>query len=138
LAGCWQRSPPGASSRARRRLLVGGRVTALQSLAVSLTTAGLVRWLGAPGIGVSMILMVLLGLSSSGGVLSSQFLPGFFEAVGPLLPPAAGRDALQAVVYFDGHGSAAALTVLVAWSLVGAAALLAAAGVGRQARPALA
>jgi hypothetical protein len=110
-------------------------VTALLSLAVSLTTAGLLRWLGAAGIGVSMVLLVLLGLSSSGGVLSSEFLPGFFEAVGPLLPPAAGRDALRAVVYFDGHGSAAALTVLVAWSLIGASALLGAAGVGRQATP---
>jgi hypothetical protein len=112
-------------------------VTALLSLAVSLTTAGLLRLLGGAGIGVSMVLMVLLGLSSSGGLLSSQFLPGFFEAVGPLLPPAAGRDALRAVVYFDGHGSATALTVLVAWSLIGAAALLTAAGMSRQARPAL-
>jgi hypothetical protein len=110
-------------------------VTALLSLAVSLTTAGLLRWLGAAGIGVSMVLLVLLGLSSSGGLLSSQFLPGFFEAVGPLLPPAAARDALRAVVYFDGHGSAAALTVLVAWSLIGGSALLTAAGVGRQATP---
>jgi hypothetical protein len=112
-------------------------VTALLSLAVGLTTAGLLRWLGGAGIGLSMVLMVLLGLSSSGGVLSSQFLPGFFEAVGPLLPASAGRDALRAVVYFDGHGSAAALMVLVAWSLIGAGALFAAAGVGRQAQPAL-
>jgi hypothetical protein len=112
-------------------------VTALLSLAVSLTTAGLLRWLGGAGIGLSVVLMVLLGLSSSGGVLSSEFLPRFFEGVGPVLPPTAGRDALRAVVYFDGHGSAAALTVLVAWSLAGAGALLTAAALGRQAQPAL-
>jgi hypothetical protein len=112
-------------------------VTALLSLAVGLTTAGLLRWVGSAGIGLSLLLMVLLGLSSSGGLLSSQFLPGFFETLGPLMPASAARDGLRAVVYFDGHGSGGAILVLGAWAAIGAAALLAAAGIGRQALPSL-
>src|ERR671918_361751 len=112
-------------------------VTALLSLAISLPTAGLVRWLGAAGIGVSMMVMVVLGLSSSGGLLSPEFLPGFFEVVGPLLPPDAAREALRSVVYFDGHGTTDALGVLAIWVVVGASGLLAAAGIRREVQPAV-
>ena len=112
-------------------------VTALLSLAVVLPTAALLRWLGTPGIGVSMILMLVLGLSSSGGLLSPEYLPGFFELAGPLLPPDPARDALHAVVYFDGHGTGEPLAVLAAWALIGASGLLAAAGIRRDVQPVL-
>ena len=112
-------------------------VTALLSLAVVLPTAALLRWLGTAGIGASMILMLVLGLSSSGGLLSPAYLPGFFEFAGPLLPPDPARDALRAVVYFDGHGSGEALGVLAAWALVGVSGLLVAAGLRRDAQPGL-
>jgi hypothetical protein len=112
-------------------------VTAVLSLAVGLTAAALVRWSGSAGIGASILVLVAVGLSSSGGVFSPTFLPGFFDAVGPLMPPGAGRDALRAVVYFDGHGAADALAPLLAWALVGAGGLLAATRARRWARPAL-
>ena len=112
-------------------------VTALLSLAVALPTAALLRWVGTAGIGLSMILMLVLGLSSSGGLLSPSYLPGFFETVGQILPADPARDALRAVVYFDGHGTDEPLLVLVAWALAGASGMLAAAGLRRDARPAL-
>ena len=112
-------------------------VTALLSLAVGLPTAALLRWLGAAGIGASLLLMLVLGLSSSGGLLSPAYLPGFFEFVGPLLPPDAARDALRVVVYFDGHGIGEALGVLSAWVVIGGSGLLAAAGLRRDVQPAL-
>ena len=112
-------------------------VTALLSLAVALPTAALLRWLGTAGIGLSMILMLVLGLSSSGGLLSPSYLPGFFEIVGQILPADPARDALRAVVYFDGHGTGEPLSVLMGWALVGATGMLAAAGLRRNAQPAL-
>ena len=111
-------------------------VTALLSLGVALPTAALLRWLGTAGIGLSMILMLVLGLSSSGGLLSPSYLPGFFEIVGQVLPADPARDALRAVVYFDGHGTGEPLAVLVGWALVGATGMLAAAGLRRDAQPA--
>ena len=112
-------------------------VTALLSLAVALPTAALLRWLGTAGIGASMILMLVLGLSSSGGLLSPSYLPDFFETVGRVLPADPARDALRAVVYFNGHGTGEALLVLVAWALAGASGMLAAAGLRRDPQPAL-
>jgi hypothetical protein len=112
-------------------------VTVLLSLAVALPTAALLRWLGTAGIGASMILMLVLGLSSSGGLLSPSYLPGFFDTVGQVLPADPARDALRAVVYFDGHGTGDPLLVLVGWALVGAGGILAAAGLRRDQQPAL-
>jgi hypothetical protein len=112
-------------------------VTALLSLAVALPTAALLRWLGTAGIGASMILMLVLGLSSSGGVLSPSYLPDFFETVGQILPADPARDALRAVVYFNGHGAGEALLVLLGWALVGASGILAAPGLRRDPQRAL-
>lgn len=112
-------------------------VTALLSLAVALPTAALLRWLGTAGIGLSMILVLVLGLSSSGGLLSPYYLPDFFVIVGQVLPADPARDALRAVVYFDGHGTGEPLGVLMGWALVGATGMLAAAGLHRNAQPAL-
>jgi hypothetical protein len=91
-------------------------VVSLLALAVSATTYGLGRMLGPPGVGLAALILIALGMSSSGAAIGLDFVPGFFHAVGPGLPPAATITALHRVVYFGGASVAGPLEVLAAWA----------------------
>jgi uncharacterized phage infection (PIP) family protein YhgE len=64
-------------------------VTGLLALAVSAAAHGLGHLWGPPGIAVAIVLMLLLGLSSSGGAMTYGLEPGFYGAISQLLPPSA-------------------------------------------------
>jgi prepilin-type processing-associated H-X9-DG protein len=100
-------------------------VAALIVLAVALPTAGFMRVLGPPGIGLGALLFLLIGNPGSGNATAPELLPGFWRVAGQLLPPGSGGQALRNVAYFDGHALAQPLLVLGAWALLGAALLLA-------------
>ena len=127
-------------------LLAGFAVTAIVSLAigalpgsylglsavgtllvasVALFATGLARLLGPPGIGLAALIVFLIGNPGSGAASAPELLPGFWRAVGPLLPPGAGATALRNVAYFDGAALATPLIVLAAFAALGAVLLLA-------------
>jgi hypothetical protein len=100
-------------------------IAALLIAAIVLATHGFARLLGPVGAGVAAITMVLFGISSSGGGVSPQLEPGFYDAISQFLPSGSALTAVRNEVYFAGAHTLWAVAVLVAWSLLGAAALVA-------------
>jgi hypothetical protein len=91
------------------------------------------------GVALAVLVIVPIGLISSGGPLGSEFLPDTYRAIAPWLPVAPAYSALRGVVAFGGEGVATPLVVLSAWAAAGII-LIAVSGVPRvsRARPALA
>jgi hypothetical protein len=94
-------------------------VVGLFALAVSSAAHGLGHLGGAAGVVAVALLLMLLGLSSSGGAVTYEFEPGFYGAVSQLLPPGAALTAVRNVQYFDWSATAAPLLVLGAWATGG-------------------
>lgn len=109
-------------------------VAALIVLAMALPAAGLVRLIGPPGLALAAVAFLLVGNAGSGNASAPELLPGFWRAVGPLLPPGAGGTALRNVAYFDGAALTTPLTVLLAFVGVGAILLIARRPVNDDAR----
>jgi len=101
-------------------------VATLVVLAVALPTAGFMRLIGPPGIGIGALLFLVIGNPGSGNASAPELLPGFWRVTGQFLPPGSGGQALRNVAYFDGHALAQPLLVLGAWAVLGAALLFAA------------
>lgn len=97
----------------------------LMLFAMSSTTAGLVALIGPGGLGVSAVLMVFVGNPFSGVTSAPPMLPDAANHLGQWLPPGAGANLLRSIAYFDGHGGAPHLTVLVLWALGGVFAVVA-------------
>jgi hypothetical protein len=97
---------------------------ALASLAAGTVTAGFSRILGAPGIGLAGLVVVLLDLISSGGPAGPQFLPDAYRALSPWMPAAQLSSALRSALYFDGNGVAQPAIVMTAWVVVGLVLML--------------
>lgn len=95
----------------------------LASGAVGAAVAGSARLLGAPGLGLAALVVVLLDLVSSGGPVGSQLLPDFYRWLAPWMPAGPLYDGLRGALYFDGAGLAGPLAVLSGW-LIGGIALL--------------
>ena len=91
---------------------------ALASIAIGAVVAGLVRLLGAPGIGLAALLMVL-SLVSSGGPVGSQLLPDFYRALAPWTTAGQLYGALRDALFFDGAALATPIAVLGGWLVVG-------------------
>ncbi|MEJ9079461.1 ABC transporter permease [Gordonia malaquae] len=88
-------------------------------LAIAAPVAGLVRVVGAPGIGVAALLFMLVGMPLAGVSAPPEFLPSIWATVGQLLPLGATGTALRSAAFFDGAGSAAAFAVLTVWIVIG-------------------
>ncbi|WP_211248955.1 ABC transporter permease [Paraoerskovia marina] len=100
--------------------------------ATSMLVLGLERLLGAPGIAVGAVIVVLLGNPLSGIMTAPEYLPEPWGAVGQLLPPGAMDTLLRNVAYFDGAASLGPILVLCGWIVIGL--VLFAAGVARSRR----
>jgi hypothetical protein len=85
------------------------------------TVAGAGSLLGHAGIPPVAIVMMLLGNPLSGASSAPEMLPRPWGALGQLLPPGAGSQALRSVTYFDGVGAATPLLVLSVWAIAGLA-----------------
>jgi hypothetical protein len=94
-------------------------VCTLLSLAVASVVAAAGRLFGPAGIGFAALVIIPIGLISSGGPLGSEFLPDAYRAVAPWLPVAPAYSALRGVLYFGGAAITTPFTVLSAWALVG-------------------
>ncbi|MFE2059680.1 ABC transporter permease, partial [Streptomyces sp. NPDC059446] len=104
----------------------------LTVLAIGAPVAGLAALIGAPGLGVGAMLMVLLGNSFSGITSAPEMLPEPVGAIGQWLPPGAGGSLLRSVAFFDGSAAGGPVLVLAVWALLGIAGVLA----GGRRRPA--
>jgi hypothetical protein len=99
-------------------------VLALGVLAIGATALGVVRLLGRAGLGVTALVMILLGGPLSGVQTAPEMVPAGWGTLGQLLPPGATGTALRAVSWFDGVGSGTAFLVLAGWVFVGLLLLL--------------
>ena len=106
---------------------------ALTSFAVGAFITGCARLLGAPGVGLAALVIVLLDLISSGGPFGSSFLPDAYRWMSPWMPAGELSSALRGVLYFGGAGVTMPIVVMAGWLVVGLL-LLAVAGFvqGRQ------
>jgi hypothetical protein len=109
------------------------------SLAVAGSVAALGRLIGPAGVGLAALVIVPIGLVSSGGPLGTEFLPDAYRAVAPWLPVGPAYSALRGALYFGNAGTTAPVLLLATWTIV-ALIVLAVPRVRRQAetRPALA
>jgi hypothetical protein len=98
-------------------------LVALASMALGAVIGGLVRFLGAPGIGLAALVM-LLSLVSSGGPVGSQLLPDFYRALAPWTIAAQVYSALRGALFFGGAALGGPTAVLAGWLVVGLALIL--------------
>ena len=85
-----------------------GRFSAisLTIAASALVVAGLVRLMGAAGVGLGALLLVIVGNPLSGIATSPRLLPAPWGEFGQWLPTGAGGTLLRTVAYFPGPRSA--------------------------------
>ncbi|MFE2431016.1 DUF3533 domain-containing protein [Streptomyces sp. NPDC059373] len=94
-------------------------VGALVVFAAAATASGLQTLFGLLGTGLCIILFVVLGNPSSGGVYPDALLPRFWRAIGQAIPPGAGTTLVRNTVYFHGHDTIHAWWVLGAYAVGG-------------------
>lgn len=89
-------------------------------LASATVTIAMEALFGIIGIGVTILIFVVLGNPSAGGAYQTDVLPGFWRAIGPLIPNGAGVTALRNIVYFGGRDLAGPISCIVVYILIGA------------------
>ncbi|MFE5537139.1 hypothetical protein [Streptomyces sp. NPDC056492] len=65
--------------------------------------------------------MVFFGNPSTGGVNGTTYLPPFWQATGPVLPPWNGTTLVRNTLYFNGNAITQPLIVLSIYVVAGAA-----------------
>jgi hypothetical protein len=103
-------------------------IAALTVFASGAATAGIQAALGPAGTGLVILVFVILGNAASGGPFARPLLPGFWSAIGGVLPPGASVDLARAALFFDGARIAGPVLVLVAWAALGTLLALALGG----------
>jgi hypothetical protein len=96
-------------------------IGSLLVIAAATTTIAFQAIFGFLGVAGSIVVFVVVGNPSAGGVYPYSMLPAAFRAVGPWLPNGAAVDALRRAVYFDAAEIAPRLAVLAVWAVAGAA-----------------
>jgi hypothetical protein len=106
-------------------------VGALLVFAVGAFTMALQCLFGIVGIGLAVLLFVVLGNPSAGGVYPPPLLPPFWRVIGPWLPNGAATTVVRSIAYFGGTRILAPLLVLAVWAVLGTAVSLAASSMKR-------
>ncbi|MER5864109.1 DUF3533 domain-containing protein [Kitasatospora sp. NPDC002040] len=78
------------------------------------------------GIGLAVLIFVVLGNPSAGGVFPPPMMPAFWRAIGAWIPNGAGTDVARSIAYLGGTNILVPLLVLAAWAVVGVAVTMAA------------
>ena len=89
-----------------------------------LVVAGLARLMGAAGIGIGALLLVIVGNPLSGIATSPRLLPGPWGEFGQWLPTGAGGALVRTAAYFPEASVAFPVWVLLGWAVLGAGAVL--------------
>lgn len=103
--------------------------------AVTAITMALQFLLGVGGTLLVLVLFVMLGNPSSGGIVPASFLPNFWQAIGPWLPNFSAYELIRNVVYLDDASIRRPVSVLLVYAVVGVALLLVRASFGMSDRP---
>jgi hypothetical protein len=98
-------------------------VVGLMAMAAGAATMLMLRLFGAAGVSLSAVVLLILGNSSSGGILPADYLPGWMHPLHAILPVGVGVRAIQGLAYFRHDGLGSGITILVAWIVVCAGAL---------------
>ncbi|MFT3865675.1 MAG: hypothetical protein QM729_15515 [Solirubrobacterales bacterium] len=93
-------------------------VGALVVFAAGSVTIALEELIGIVGIGVAILIFVVLGNPSAGGAYQSELLPGFWRAIGDLLPNGAAVESLRRIVYYGGDGAWVHVVAIAIWCLL--------------------
>ena len=94
-------------------------ITTLAVFSIAATAAAIIQLLGPAGIGLSFILLLMLGNPASGAAGGRFLLPEPWNTGGQFLPPGAFATGLRNVAYFDGAQAGLWAGVLVVWALLG-------------------
>jgi hypothetical protein len=81
------------------------------------------KLVGAAGTLLTIIVIMMFGNPSSGGSIGVPYLPAFWRAIGPFLPPRNAYILLHNAIYFHGNGTTQALVVLLLYFVIAAVAL---------------
>jgi hypothetical protein len=93
-------------------------IMALIVTVVGIFAAVMGRLLGAAGTLVTVLIIILFGKPSSGGANGVPFLPSFWHAIGPYLPPRNAYVLFKNTVYFGGHSTTQPLVALLVYLVV--------------------
>jgi hypothetical protein len=96
----------------------------LLTQAVSLTSYGLVPFLGPFFPAPAVTLFIMFSVPSSGLTVPVQLLPDFFRYLHPVLPMGNAADAMRNVGYFNDRQLERPTAVLCAWIAAGAALIV--------------
>jgi hypothetical protein len=98
-------------------------ILALLCMAMAAPTAAMVR-VAPAGAALAALAFVVFGIPATGGPPGLQgFVPAFFRALEPALPPGVAVPALTSVSYLGSHALARPLLVLGAWAVAGSVVL---------------
>jgi hypothetical protein len=103
-------------------------IGALTIFASGAATAGIQAAIGPAGTGLVILVFVILGNAAAGGPFARPLLPGFWSAIGGVLPPGASVDLARSALSFDGARIAGPILVLVGWAALGTVLALALGG----------
>lgn len=92
---------------------------ALTVFAVGAATLAFQALAGVIGVGVTILLVVVLGNPSAGGAYGVSLLPTFWRAIGPYLPTGASTWSARSIAYFEGVAMSGPLLVLAVWAVAG-------------------
>lgn len=98
-------------------------VVGLMAMAAGAATMLMLRLFGPAGVSLSAVVLLILGNSSSGGILPADYLPGWLHPLHAVLPVGVGVRAVQGIAYFHQDGLVSGVAVLVAWIVLCAGAL---------------
>lgn len=82
---------------------------------VAFFAAILQKLIGSVGTLLTVIIIILFGNNSSGGASGVPYLPTFWRDIGAFLVPRNGYILLHQTIYFSGHGTTEALTILLVY-----------------------
>ncbi|CAM5483175.1 ABC transporter permease [Streptomyces viridifaciens] len=94
-------------------------IGALVVFTVGAFTMALQCLFGIIGIGLAVLVFVVLGNPSAGGVYPAPMMPPFWRAIGSLIPNGAGTSATKSIAYFGSTNLGMPLLVLVVWAVIG-------------------
>jgi hypothetical protein len=106
-------------------------LVALAAAALAVATAASVQLLGAAGVALAALVLVLLDVVSSGGPLGSPLLPAFYRWLAQGMPADQLYSGVRGALFFDGAGLGGPVIVLIAW-LAGGLALMGLTGLVRS------
>ncbi|MFC6595937.1 DUF3533 domain-containing protein [Kitasatospora paranensis] len=97
---------------------------ALVVFAVGAFTMAMECLFGVVGIGLAVLIFVVLGNPSAGGVFPPPLMPPFWRAIGAWIPNGAGTSAARSIAYLGSTELLVPFLVLAAWAAVGVAVTL--------------